>query len=244
VITFKQFLAEAENAGVYVKGPLNVISSLIKDKFSLDWSKISMTCLAAQFVFALEAATDLPAQQLVWAGERNFPRMSTSSATFEQLFNAFNNKPLKLRDGRVVTFKLSSHSFTTQQAIEHVKQGIPSVMVVNSDMGDWGGYNYLTGKDENPDFEKTGQVSTKHVRKHKIEGGGYFHALLLVGYDEESKELILRESRSSYGFKGYLKIPAKAATFKHTRFIATIVDSYKIKDPKPSKNDDHFAQAA
>ena len=229
MITFKQFLDEAVPAGVYVKGPLNVISSMIKDYFSLNWSKLSMTCLANQFIYSLEAASDIPAQMLLDAGEKHLSRKQrVSSATFEMLYNAYNNKPLKLKDGRTVTFQLSSHRFSVNEAIAHVKQGFPVVVVVNSDMGDWESYDYHTHSARNKDFENDGKVPASHVKRHKLNGVGYYHALLVVGYDSQSKELICRESRSSYGFKGYVKIPAKTMTDEHARFIATIVDSYKI----------------
>ena len=238
MITFKQFLAEAETAGVYVKGPLNVISSMIKDHFSLNWSKLSMTCLANQFIYSLEAASDISAQLLVDAGEKRLSRKQRiSSASFEMLFNAYNNKPLKLKDGRTVTFQLSSHKFTVDEAIEHVKQGIPVVVVVNSDAGDWEGYDYTTHSARNKDFEKDGKVPAEHIKRYPLNRTGYYHALLMVGYDAQSKELICRESRSTYGFKGYLKIPKQAMTDEHARFLGTLVDSYKITGKAKSESD-------
>jgi hypothetical protein len=225
-IGFKQFLLEKETAGVYVNGngKLSIISDLMQNEFGLHFDNLSGTCLASQAIFSIAAVTGQKPQEIVDAATKNL-HGGFYGLTFETLFKALNKRPLKLKSGKTLTLDLALERYDLKDAVKAVKEGQPVVAIVSSafDSGAWeGGYSKKTG-------------ILRDLPSHSVSNG--FHALLLIGYDDDQKALILRDSRSVYALKGYMKIREKtlrtSGGLENVRFIGVHVDDFKLEDTPP-----------
>ena len=227
-IGFKEFLLEKETAGVYVNGngKLSVISDLMHDQFGLYFDNLSGACLASQAIFSIAAVTGQKPQEIVDAATDNL-KGGMYGLTFETLFKALNKRPLKMKSGKTLTLDLTLERYDLRGAVNAVKEGQPVVTIVSSafNSDEWeGGYTKRTG-------------ILRSLPSHASSHG--YHALLLIGYDDDQKTLILRDSRSSYALKGYLKIREKLIKteggLENARFIGVHVDSFKLEDTPPTK---------
>lgn len=217
-------LLERHFSDVLVKGPLTIIPSLIQKEFGLHFKDLRGACLASQFIFTLSDIAKISPQDLVdavnIAGD-------FKGVTFEKLFAKLNKKPIKLKNGKTITFDLSLETFDVDEAIAQVQQGQPVVTVVSAN---------LAGRIDALGFRKDGILKSAEGTSLN-KAGGYYHALLMVGYDSKEKTVIFREMRNNYGFKGFAKIPLKEIK-KHPenfKFISTVVDDFTVTDTKEKK---------
>lgn len=233
--TFKEFLLEREMAGLYVSQNqrLFVLGDLIEKEFGVHFKDLAGGCLASQFLFTLSAISGIKPQALV---DKVKVKGEWNGTTLQALFKLYDNKDIKLPDGRSVKFKLSVESYTTAEAVAAVKSGQPVVAVVPSYLAsgvDW-------------KLPKSKILQKDDVRAYgDVNNHNQFHAWLLIGYDADEKTLIFREARDQYAAGGYIKIRERDIKANTIKWIATIVDSFKITDaPKTDKNDSAYADAA
>lgn len=228
-----QDLLEQRYAPVHVNvdNTLFVIPSLLQKRFGLRFPSLKGACLASQMVFSMSAVSGVPPEQLAAAAK--YLKGSLGGVTLSELFNVFNNKPIKIDDKKTVIFNLSVKTYNNVDTVlQDVQRGQPVVMIVPADSKIYSGIQSL----EQPlgDDEEAGiiDIDKERFRSERLDFTMHSltHAYLVIGYDKPHDHMIVREMRSKYGFKGYAKIPANLfrQNKKAVRFVAIVVDDFKF----------------
>jgi hypothetical protein len=199
---------------VHVNGQLTVLVDLIKRDFGSELRAIpfDQRCMTAQVAYVLSARTQVPLTDLlkIFATAYNKKldrqaryKVDAYGVTPQQLFDAYDGFKLVIKD-KPYKLKLSFDHYTSvEEIVSAVKEGHPVIVPYNSYGRFSNGANHHSNE---------GKFHQKFIDRRGVRDphSSYYHALLAVGVDEGSKEVILRDIRSLYLFKGYVKVPYKA----------------------------------
>lgn len=214
-----ELLLERLTAGVYVNSDkkLHVIASLVKETFGPRFDKITGGCLAAQMIYSMSAAADVEPDVLVNALNKSKVTAGYAGTTLENLYKVFHNKPIKVGD-ETLTFKLSVDTPTLEGAIKEVKSGQPVIFIPSS---------VLQNRFDDHDDKGIADITDRDLQ-YDLRSQSTYHAYLMIGYDAAGY-IILREMRSTYAFKGYVKAPIRALKKNPKAYhcITIIVDDVK-----------------
>lgn len=225
-----QDLFERISAPVHINDEktLVVIASLVEKHFGVGFTKIQGGCLTTQVIYSLiHAVPGLKAQDLANALNLSDLESNVYGLTLKQLFKFFK-KPVELDDGRVLSFKLSASVHTPQNAMDEVKQGIPVICIPCSRLED-----IINRMPKDGMHNGAGEIYVPDsIGEENVTNNKGSHAFMMIGFDQEN--FIWRETRNSYAFRGYVKIPFKnLVKFPNSvRYITVNVDDVKITQPK------------
>lgn len=244
-----ELLALEAQAKVHVNGPLSVLINLVQAKFGPDLDEFPLwnKCLAAQFAYILNARTGLSIKQCIEIfRDRYFSnyddsirhRMRSVGITPQELLDIFDDSTIRVHGS---LYQLTC-SFQKFEGISDIAQGVASghpiiiPYIVSSDFAN-GVENHIDGI-FNPMYANGKYAPPKEK--------DYAHSLLAIGVDYESKELILRDLRDDYLFKGYVKVPFTVVDVQIPLAFTFDIDIKKIKLAKPSalKDDERYAIAS
>lgn len=225
---------------------LYLVNNLIQKEFGIkSYEGSGGMCFLSQFIFSIASATGMSSQTIADVFKKQTDYHTGHS--LDSLLKFFGN--VDIPDGdKIHRLKLSFEKYSSvNEIIKAVKSGIPVTFITSAYHPIYRQFNDLEyGQDSKKDpgliygftKYKSGNPVTKKVGEWAEK---VFHALIFVGYDTQYKLLIGRESRSTYGYKGYFKLRAKELEKSFDQFacLAIIVDSIKTIDkPKPRDEDD------
>lgn len=236
---------------------LYLVNNLIQKEFGLKtYDGSGGMCFLSQFVFSIASATGIKEQTIA-----NVFKKQTDGSTghsLADLLKFFGN--VEIPDGnKIHKLKLSFEKYkNVDEVIAAVKSGIPVTFITSAYHPIYDQINQLDGDsdtryDTNP-YPRGTEARKLWAKRHKNPGlvTGYvkkntpaidkhprhiFHALIFVGYDTQYKLLIGRESRHSYGYKGYFKLEVNELkkVFNEFACLAIIVDEVKTTEKLPVK---------
>lgn len=199
-------------AQVHVNGKLTVLTDLIEDEFGDEMNDVpfNQRCLIAQFAFTMKARLGLPVRKIIEVFLKKYIRLDDASVERIRSYGVTAQQLLDLYDDSIITIGarrmklgVKFHAYTSvDEIISAVKSGNPVMIPFMFDS------TFHRGV-ENFDTE-TGQYHAAFIDPDTNGDKRYHHVLLAIGADEESKELILRDTRPKYLFKGYVKVPFEA----------------------------------
>ena len=224
---FGPMLFERLAAEVYVKDDqtLHVITDLVKRDFGLNFEKIGGGCLTTQMIYTMATAAKIEPKVLVDAINKSKVSSGVRGVTLEKLFTVFNGKNI-LVDDEMLKFKLSVEAYhTLDESIKEVKSGQPIVFIV--------GNSYLLRSLNGVDKRGNGiaDLTPEEVRNSNLGEASSFHAFMLIGYDSKDDLVILRDTRSMYAYKGFVKVSKKTLDENpHAyKMLAIVVDDVTRK---------------
>lgn len=183
---------------------LMVIPNLVEERFGIQKPRQKKawigTCLVAQVAFTISSITGIPPMPisrhiLLHLGHEG----SAKGFTLEQILETFD-APVLTRQGPV-WLKLGVSAYNSESAmILDVMQGHPVIVIVPREAGD--------ALESEAASYRDGQSYATVIRPAKAD---LYHSYLAIGFEVKSdlspaEFLILRDSRSEYCHKGYLKI--------------------------------------
>ena len=202
-------------AKVHVNGKLTVLIDLIQREFGsvLKDVPFKQRCLIGQFAYVIEARTGIAAvhvfdelnKYFIKADDHKRYQLNSRGATPQDLIDIYDKAKLRI-DDKTVRLHVSFHVYeSVEEIISAVQSGHPVIMAYNTNSSFARGVeNGIEGS-----FNRGSWDYTTFNHDHS-----YFHSLLGIGYDSESEELVFRDIRSTYLYKGYVKIP-KTEMVKH-----------------------------
>ena len=233
------YIAERLASPVYINDAktLHLVNNLIQKEFGLPkYDGSGGMCFLTQFVYSIASATGIDAATISKVFTKQTDYLTGHS--LKDLLDFFQS--VEIPDGdKVHKLTLSFEKFkNVNDIIKSIKEGIPVTMITHADhpmYDELSDIGFSSENDEKHPGEVLKRLGGQHILKynHKI-----FHALLLVGYDSKFDLLIGRESRSSYGYKGYFRFKSKnlKPRFNHFVFLSIIVDDIKtMTKPKPTE---------
>lgn len=223
-------------APVYVnsKKTLYLINNLIEKEFGLDtYEGSGGMCLLSQVVFSIAAASGIPSQTIAnYFSKRTDGRVGHS---LEDLLEFFQSIEI-FHAGRLHKLKLSFKKYKNiERVIADLKKGQPVTFITSADHPLYDQLENVKDDDYQPRIVDKGLLLgfSKDVTKNAEDWDRQvYHALLFVGYDVKFKQLIGRESRDSYGYKGYFKVLANELKdhFNQFAFLSVVVDDVVSKE--------------
>ena len=236
---------------------LYLVNNLIQKEFGLKtYEGSGGMCFLSQFIFSIASATGIKEQTIA----NVFKKQTAYNVgyTLAELLDFFGN--VEIPDGnKIHKLKLSFEKYkNVNEVVAAVKSGIPVTFITSAYHPIYDQINQLDGDrdrryDTNPyrsgsdagklwDAQKKNPgLVTGFVKKHTPAIDKHprqtFHALIFVGYDTQYKLLIGRESRHSYGYKGYFKLKTNELkkSFDEFACLAIIVDEVKTTEKPPGK---------
>lgn len=199
-------------AKVHVNGKLSVLADLIVKEFGPELNDLPFAnrCLIGQFAYLLQARTGISLnkgfqillKQYIHLPKNVRRRMSVKGVTPQEIIDFYDGQRIQ-HDGKAYTMRCTFHTFHgVEELMQAIESGHPVIVAYNANS------HFSNGTS---DFEGHGQFSSKHVDGDYLppREGGQNHSLMAVGVDRESEEVIFRDLRSIYLYKGYVKVPAK-----------------------------------
>jgi uncharacterized protein YvpB len=215
------------------KKTLYLINDLIQKKFGLEtYSGSGGMCLLSQVVMTIAATSGIPSQTIA----NYFQKETTGRVghTLDDLVKFFGNIEIN-HAGKLHKLKLTTSKYkSVSDVIKAIKSGQPVTMITAVEHPLYNQLDDLQRDDANDRIEHKGLLigfaknkNAKSIDQYKNKT---FHALLMVGYDSAYKMLIGRESRDSYGYKGYLRIKEEELndSFSHFAFISVNVEDVEV----------------
>lgn len=203
------------SARVHVNGKLSVIADLIKADFGDELDGIPMynKCLIAQVVYTLHARTGVSVPRVIELFLKRYIHapndgegigfVKGKGITPEKLYRIFDGQTISI-DGKRFRLDIGfTPYYSTADIITALKAGNPVIVPYSIES------RFDSGIESHDD---EGKYHGSHVDAPEgiISDDDYRHCVLAVGVDEESEEIILRDIRSKYLYKGYVKVPYKA----------------------------------
>lgn len=200
---------------MHVNGKLSVIADLIKAEFGDELDAIPMynKCLIAQVAYTLHARTQLTVTKIIELFLKKYihsPKdgegigfVRGKGITPEKLYHIFDGQVISL-DGKKFKLDIGFHVYhSTTEIVTAVKAGHPVIVPYSIES------RFDSGIESHDD---EGKYHGSHIDAPEgtISDDDYRHCVLAVGVDEGSEEIIVRDIRSKYLYKGYVKIPYKA----------------------------------
>ena len=197
-------------ARVHVNGKLSVLADLIQTGFGHELTDIpfSNRCLIGQFVYTLHARTGLSVtkcigvflKRYIYYSDRDIKRMSGLGVTPQELIDIYDGQTVTVNKKK---FKLvcSFHTYHGEQELAAaVEAGNPVIVPFPYNSG------FSRGVENH---SEDGKFHERFVKSEYLAPSmtDHNHSLLAVGVDRGSNELILRDMRSHYLYKGYVKVP-------------------------------------
>lgn len=212
---------------------LKVISNLVKAEFGVENPNGVGACLYSQFLFTVESVTGVPINTLqkFYSIENRF----VDGHTPAEMMKYFNSGTFE-HNGEMHQLKVHLEEYDANEAIEQVKQGQPVVVIIRGGGEFYRQAGYVIkhdGEKINGD-RHPGEVTktpSPLIDPNVKPNRNSYHALLMIGYDLGHKLVIMRDSRSSYAYKGYLRAKADLLKAKESfKFFGFVVDSFdKVK---------------
>lgn len=211
MILLSELLSISESpARVHVNGKLSVLADLIVKEFGPELNALPFAnrCLIGQFAYLMKARTGISIHdcfQIFLKQYIHFPkslrrRMSHNGVTPQELIDAYDGQRIS-HEGQSYTMQCTFRVYHgAEELAAAVENGHPVIVAYNANS------HFSNGTS---DFEGDGQFSSKHTDGDYLppRAGGSNHSLLAVGVDRESNEIIFRDLRSLYLYKGYVKVP-------------------------------------
>lgn len=181
------------------------------------------SCLFIQILHTISAVTDIPAEELArqvklhYAGEQGH--------TLEELFAKIQSTPIKHK-GHKYTFKLGANTYKNiDAALAAVNAGQPVIAIIQI-------YEAISQAVQDLEYrpDSGGILNVERHLRRKKQREELFHTLLIIGYDSAHDHVIMRETRSTYGYKGYVKV-SKATLKKHPKLVRKYL-SITVEDVK------------
>jgi hypothetical protein len=206
-------------ARLHVNGKLSVLADLIEEEFGEALNALPMyhKCLIAQIAYIIKARTPLTIDKIIHMALTKYVKMSDAEikeigkrgTTPEQTIAIWNGRRVTV-GGKTYKLECKFHAYHgVKQLVSAVKAGHPVLVPFNVDS------DFATGS-ENHDGEGRYVRSEEEFYFPPEHGSNArHHVLLAVGVDDESEEVIMRDIRSTYLHKGYVKIPFDVAD-EHT----------------------------
>ena len=219
---------------------LYLVNNLIKKEFGIkSYEDSGGMCFLSQFIFSISSATGIPEQTIADVFKKKTGYSEGHSLA--DLLDFFGK--VDIPEGKKIhRLKLSFEKYSSiEEVVKAVKSGIPVTFITSAYHPLYRHVNDLEyGQDSKKDpglvygftKDRSGKPVTKKVGDWPEK---VFHALIFVGYDSGYKLLIGRESRSTYGYKGYFKLKTKELKDNFDQFacLAIIVDSVETVDKPP-----------
>lgn len=198
-------------ARIHANGKLTVLADLIEEEFGEELNVLPMwhKCLIAQIAYIIKARTGLTMNKIIHLALMKYIKMPKSEiaeigergTTPDQTIKLWNNKVVSVARERY-RIKCAFHSFHgVSELITAVKQGHPVLVAFNIDSP------FADGSDSPDDEGRYRRGDEEFYTPPNLDKGTKHHVLLAVGVDEDSEEIILRDIRSTYLYKGYIKVP-------------------------------------
>lgn len=205
-------------ARMHVNGKLSVIADLIKTEFGdeLDGIPMHNKCLIAQVVYSLHARTSFTVSRLVDLFIKRYLQLTNDEGTGEgigfvknkgispeRIYHIFNGQTISVA-GKKYRLHIGFQDYhSTKEIVDAVKAGNP--VIVPYSIESW----FDSGIESH---DEEGKYNAAFIDRpdNPIGDEDYRHCQLAVGVDEESEEIILRDIRSRYLHKGFVKVPYKA----------------------------------
>jgi hypothetical protein len=176
---------------------LSVIPDLIVKSFGENFHRISGTCLAHQFCYSVSSTTGIPVEKLVSKINKSDIYGGLRGITLSDLFDNFNNRNFGSKK-----INLEVETPNLKDSITDVKTGQPIIFIPSDPILDCIDGSVYTSSGVVKSY------NAKRLAKSDIHKKDYFHSFLIVGYDEDGF-VIIRDSRSSYSYRGYAKVPVE-----------------------------------
>lgn len=202
-------------ARMHVNGKLSVIADLVKDEFGDEMNGIPIynKCLIAQVAYSLHARTRLTVERIVHIftmkyikSPKDDPPMGivkSKGISPENVYRVFDKTVVSI-GGKRFRLDLGFHVYhSTAEVVAAVKSGNPVIVPYSIE-------SWFDSGVESHDEEGKYNAGFVDRPENEINDSDYRHCLLAIGVDEDSEELILRDTRSRYLYKGYVKVPFKA----------------------------------
>lgn len=202
-------------ARVHVNGKLSVIADLIKTKFGDELDGIPMynKCLIAQVVYTLHARTGMTVAKVIELFLKRYIHapndgegigfVKGKGITPEKLYHIFDGQTVSM-GGKKYRLDIGFTAYqSTAEIVTAIKEGHPVIVPYSIES------RFDSGIESHDD---EGKYHGSHVDapEGNVSDEDYRHCVLAVGVDEESEEIIIRDIRDKYLYKGYVKVPFKA----------------------------------
>ena len=165
----------------------------------------SNSCLAVQVISSVAASVNVPedviAKQLKYklSGSRGIRGQTLEEIVHELQDATFNDRGEKFK------LKLSVRKYTTiDDALAAVERGQAVVMIVNTHGAIRNAVDQLE-RGRTP-FSKTGIINVYPDEEVISDSYSLFHSMVIFGIDHAHKHVLARETRETYGMKGFTKI--------------------------------------
>jgi len=222
-------LFERHTAGVYINldKTLYVMGSFFKSKiFNIIYPyTVSGACLISQVIYTVAHVLGIDPNEIVhviYKKSTKFFDTKPRGLTLKTIFDMFHRIDLPILDKKY-KLKLSVETYdNTDAVVSAVKSGQPVIFIFSTNSTLYDGIYKL---ESDPTW--TGEIPDDNVIATKTPPGATTnHSILVVGYDAGGDLLIMRELKSVYALKGYLKISKKALDqkFNMFKFLSVVVD--------------------
>ena len=176
---------------VYQKKFLTILPFFFKDNWeSIDKIPMQLRCLIAQVLFSVAPQVNLSVAKIIKNLKVSINETVWNLHTLNVIFDSF------LDIGIDLTIKTYSNSHLMIKAL---KQGIPIIVPIDN----------RTKLFDEMEYYSINGITKRIKTKAKLPTPSRlreYHALLLVGYDEQTNHLIFRDIRKSNLYKGYIKV--------------------------------------
>lgn len=223
-----QLLERQRTAAVHISAnrELVVIQDLIQTEFVVDSDHILLRCMLAQSAYLIGAKLNInphiiSGQIDVWLKQkRSEGTYMSAGMTPQDIIDSLDGQTLTLGKQRLNLSVAFREFHTSVEMIHAIDTGHPVLIPYNNDSA-------FSKSIENFEQE-TGHVDAAALElDDNEEMGPDYHVLLAVGYDKAERVFILRDNRSKYLYKGYVKAPFSAID-KHITVAGTFDVAAKL----------------